>query len=139
MSTVSGASPAPIYSDTKYTTQPVSTQSTQGTGKMGQEQFLNLLITQLKNQDPMDPMKDTEFVSQLASFSSLDKMGTLTQTMQSASAVGMIGKQVTTTKNVQGVVASMSINNGTVYINTDKGDQIAYSDVQQVTNPTTTK
>lgn len=130
---------APIFNDPTYTTQPSNQKSTVGTGQMGQGDFLNLLITQLKNQNPLDPMKDTEFVSQLATFSSLDKMNTLTQTMQSTSAVSMIGKQVTTSKNLTGVVASMSVKSGTVYLNTTAGDQIAYSDVQNVTNPATTK
>jgi len=43
-------------------------------GSLGQEAFLNLLITQLKNQNPLEPMDGTEFVTQLAQFSELDEV-----------------------------------------------------------------
>jgi len=53
--------------------------STQGsltgqTGQIGQEEFLNLLVHQLQNQDPLNPMKSEEFAVQLAQFSSLEQL-----------------------------------------------------------------
>jgi hypothetical protein len=45
-----------------------------GTKDLGEDQFLSLLVTQLKNQDPLQPMENTEFVTQLATFSSLEKL-----------------------------------------------------------------
>ncbi|ETR69936.1 MAG: flagellar basal-body rod modification protein FlgD [Candidatus Magnetoglobus multicellularis str. Araruama] len=41
---------------------------------MNKEQFLTLLVAQLQNQDPLNPMESTEFTSQLAQFSSLEQM-----------------------------------------------------------------
>ncbi len=41
---------------------------------IGEDVFLNLLVTQLKNQDPLEPMEGTQFVTQLAQFSELDEM-----------------------------------------------------------------
>lgn len=82
---------------------------------LGKQDFLNLLVTQLKFQDPLNPTENTEFVAQLAQFSSLENsqnmsqslegMGTrledlLDQQQQSAnvvshaSATNVIGKQV---------------------------------------------
>ncbi|MFW6273346.1 MAG: flagellar hook capping FlgD N-terminal domain-containing protein [Halanaerobium sp.] len=40
---------------------------------LGQDAFFEILITQLQNQDPLNPMEDREFVSQMAEFSSLEK------------------------------------------------------------------
>lgn len=43
-------------------------------GKLDQNDFLNMLLTQLQNQDPMNPMDNTEFASQLAQYSSLEQL-----------------------------------------------------------------
>lgn len=40
---------------------------------MGQDDFLKLLVTQFTNQDPMSPMKDTEYIAQMAQFTSLEQ------------------------------------------------------------------
>ena len=43
--------------------------------------FFKLLITQLKNQSPMEPMKNREFISQMASFTSLEQMRQMNENM----------------------------------------------------------
>ena len=69
---------------------------------MGKDDFMQLLIAQLKNQDPMKPMEDKEFITQLAQFSSLEAMEKMTQQMEDLTgsqmlvqAATLIGKQVT--------------------------------------------
>lgn len=49
---------------------------------LGKDAFLNILITQLQNQDPTQPMDDKEFISQMAQFSSLEQMQNMTTAMQ---------------------------------------------------------
>ena len=44
---------------------------TQITSQVGQDQFLKLMVAQLKSQDPLEPIKDQEFLGQLAQFSTL--------------------------------------------------------------------
>jgi len=68
---------------------------------MGKDDFLTLLVAQLKNQDPMKPMEDREFVTQLAQFSSLEALEKLNEKLEAVAgaqllgeAAGLIGKQV---------------------------------------------
>lgn len=74
------------------------TGTTNNNGFVSQSTFLTLLITQLKNQDPMNPQDSSQFVSQLASFSSLEQMTQVNTKMESVlenSVVSMIGHNVT--------------------------------------------
>ncbi|MBI3803006.1 MAG: flagellar hook assembly protein FlgD [Nitrospirae bacterium] len=87
------------------TTPPTqSTAVTQAVNQLGADTFLRLLTAQLQFQDPLQPMDSTQFVTQLAQFSQVEKavdmnksIGTLTQYMASInnySAAGLIGKNV---------------------------------------------
>lgn len=49
---------------------------------LDKDAFLKLLTTQLANQDPLSPMEDTEFIAQLAQFSSLEQMSALNKTVE---------------------------------------------------------
>jgi flagellar basal-body rod modification protein FlgD len=61
---------------------------------LGKNEFLQLLAVQMSNQDPLEPTSDTEFIAQLATFSSLEQMQEMNQSITSARAYSMIGKDV---------------------------------------------
>jgi flagellar basal-body rod modification protein FlgD len=68
--------------------------STKGTDALGKDAFLQLLVTQMKYQDPLNPNTDTEYVSQLATFSQLEQMQNLSQTSANSQAFGLVGANV---------------------------------------------
>lgn len=83
-------------------TSASSQSSVAATDRLGKQDFLRLLVAQLRNQDPMKPMDDTEFIAQLAQFSSLEALGNLDKRLESLAltqglgqASALIGKQVT--------------------------------------------
>ncbi len=71
-----------------------SDSSTTGTSSLGKDAFLQLLVTQMKYQDPLNPSTDTQFVEQLATFSQLEQMQNLNQTYSNSQAFGLVGMYV---------------------------------------------
>lgn len=58
-----------------------TSQKTVGTNALGKDAFLQLLVTQMQYQDPLEPTADTEFISQLAQLSSLEEMQNLNESL----------------------------------------------------------
>lgn len=81
-----------------------ATASTAATQELGQDAFLNLLVTQLQYQDPLNPQENEDFIAQLAQFSQVeqltnanDALGNLYQalaSMNNASMTQLLGQQV---------------------------------------------
>ena len=62
---------------------------------MGKDQFLKLFVAQLQHQDPMNPMQDSDFMGQMASFSTLEQVSNLASENAKTNAIGLIGRTVT--------------------------------------------
>lgn len=82
-----------------YSAQNVTTKSKEDNQTLGKDQFLKILITQLQNQDPMQPLQDKEFIAQMATFTSVEQLMNISKQLdvmnQSLGTVsGLIGKRV---------------------------------------------
>ena len=81
------------YNKTDRTNTSEAPSRTPG-GDLGKDEFLQLLVCQMKNQDPLEPNKDTDFIAQLAQFSALEQMQNLNATYEKSQAFSLIGKDV---------------------------------------------
>jgi len=83
--------------------KPTSLSAAAGIGRddLGKDAFLNLLVTQLQNQSPLEPQDNSEFIAQLAQFSQLEnaeqsneRLGSLLEASQLSQGAGLVGKTV---------------------------------------------
>jgi len=128
-----------VNSNTSYATS--STTSTRDTSsQLGKDDFLNLLVTQLRYQDPLNPTDNSEYISQLAQFSSLEQMNNMNSGISSMKALAMTGKYITAsvtddttgkTTSVEGTVDSVQMSSGetTLMVN---GTEVSLDDVTGV-------
>lgn len=72
-----------------------SAAKTKSTSELGFNDFLKLIAAQMQNQDMMNPMKDTDFIAQMAQFSSLQAIQNLSLVNTTTYSVGLLGKDVT--------------------------------------------
>jgi flagellar basal-body rod modification protein FlgD len=108
--------------------------------ELGKDEFLKILITQLTNQDPTEPMEDREFIAQMAQFSTLEQMTNMTDQferlgalLEGGQAVSILGKSVDIISNgslVQGVVEEVT--GGDYPQVLVGGDYYDYASVQRV-------
>ena len=121
-------------------------------GALGKNQFLQLLVQEMTNQDPLKPADNTQFIAQLAQFSSLEQMqnlntsfGSMQTAFQEAQARGLLGVTVkavnsNTGAEVDGTVDQVVLNSTTASDGTQQttvqvdinGTKVNLSDVTSV-------
>ncbi|MBN1257536.1 MAG: hypothetical protein JXA52_07505 [Planctomycetes bacterium] len=111
--------------------------------EVSQDEFLQLLVAQMTHQDPLEPMDNAEFMSQLAQLQALDEQIQTNETLsamhlesQLGSASSLLGTLVTgmndNNAQVEGIAARISVDNGVAYIVLDNMQKLALSEVTQV-------
>jgi flagellar basal-body rod modification protein FlgD len=118
------------------------------TQMLSQQDFLNLLVTQMTSQDPLKPIDNQDMLSQMVQFSTLSANTTMQSTLGSmqsgqdfSQATSLLGRQVTlqvdSSTTAQGVVTGIDTSSGVPQI-TVNGQSYSLSQVLSVTNTTTT-
>lgn len=81
--------------DTSSVSNVVAANSTtENKNTLDKDAFLKLLVTQMQYQDPMEPTSNTEYMSQMAQFSSVEQMQNLTSTITSGQSMSLTGQYV---------------------------------------------
>lgn len=128
---------SPDDSRIKYRKEDTAPKNT-----LDKDAFLNLLVTQLRHQDPLNPTDDKEFLAQMAQFSSLEQMQNMNKTLENTKAFSLIGKEIQATivnkqtsdvEIVQGKVDFVKITNNKAYLLVGNRE-IAVEDVTLVTD-----
>ena len=128
------------------TRQP-STKTRLAGSELGEDAFMTLLLAQLKNQDPLKPMEDRDFIAQLAQFNSLNQLTQMNRTLSEmittqsmAQASALIGKTVTGTgvdgSDLTGVVTGLHLSGSKVILDV-AGKELPLSGVRSVTQTQT--
>lgn len=110
--------------------------------KMGKEDFLKLFVAQLQYQDPLEPLKNEEFTSHLAQFSSLEELGNIKDEISKLSTKydkqiflysDLIGKTVKTSGSnpVEGKVTAINIGED-ITITLDNSKQCILQDIVEI-------
>ncbi|WP_078499339.1 flagellar hook capping FlgD N-terminal domain-containing protein [Paenibacillus selenitireducens] len=116
---------------------------------LGKDDFFKILITQMTNQDPTQPLNDREMIAQMAQFSSVEQLmnisNVLTSMQQSlGGSSGLIGKQISwtttgaTPEKKTGVVESIIVRDGVQYAKVGE-DEVLLSKVEKIENPVATE
>jgi flagellar basal-body rod modification protein FlgD len=103
-----------------------SETGTVGKAELGKDAFLNLLVAQLKYQDPSSPTDSSQFMQQTATFTMVEKLEELAKAQTSmvnaqnlASATSLVGREISWTEGTAtktGVVTAVQMNNGTAQL-----------------------
>lgn len=94
--------------------------------ELGQKQFLELFVTQVQNQDPLEPTEQTDFLQQLAQFSTVEgleslntKFSDMLQLELVASGSNILGQEITTDDGLTGIAQEIRQEDGQVLVNID--------------------
>jgi len=105
--------------------------------------FLKLLITQIKTQNPLEPMKTQEFTSQIAQFTSIEQLLTIEKLLkmsflnyQLQNAISLIGRKVSALNSdgslISGVVENVLFTENKICLTLDTGDKVLFETIFEI-------
>ena len=98
--------------------------SNKSNSDMNKDTFLQLLVAQMKYQDPLEPTSNTEYISQYATFTQVEEIQNMAASMELSRASSLVGQEVMietkddsgVTRSVQGKVDYVTYENGKAYV-----------------------
>ena len=108
------------------TTSSNSKSTNKNPSSLDKNAFLNLLVAQMKYQDPLEPTSNTEYISQFATFSQLEEMQNVTSALDMQRASSLVGKYVTMNVTNSVTKATESVSGRVDYVETKDGKTYLY-------------
>jgi flagellar basal-body rod modification protein FlgD len=109
-------------------------------GTLGKDEFLKLLVGQLRHQDPLNPLNDAEFMGQMAQFTQVEQLTNMAKGLELDRAFALIGREVTYRNSegdlVRGLVERVVTENGKLTLTVNGRTGIDPTSVVQVGLPT---
>jgi flagellar basal-body rod modification protein FlgD len=113
------------------------------------EDFINMMVTQLQNQDPMEPAKNEQLLAQMSQISQMESSSNLTKSIEKltlqnslSSAGSMIGKMIKGKDekgvDIDGMVSSVRVQDGEIHLELDNGKKLPLGNVLSITTPSNT-
>ena len=121
MSAIANVVDGVITNQTSATAE--AAKSTKAGGSLDKDAFLQLLVAQMKYQDPLEPTSNTEYISQLATFSELEEMQNLSASMDMSRANSLIGQYVFMNEEdgyAEGAVDYVVYQGGKIYLSIEE-------------------
>ena len=124
-------------------TPAAPTARSSGKYELGPEDFIKMMVTQLQNQDPLEPAKNEQLLSQMSQIGQLQGSTDLQRSLKTlvlqnnlSSAGNLIGKQVEGLDGagdpVDGVVRTVQVKEGAVWLELESGQTVNLSNVTQI-------
>jgi flagellar basal-body rod modification protein FlgD len=149
MTTATGVTQGPTGNLADYnkptTTDPETVSAATNSTSSDKDMFLKLLLAQMKYQDPMNPTDSTQYLSQMAQFTTVEKLGDMVDNTNSMlatnrmqSALGMIGATVEygVGKDASsGIVTGITVIDGTPQLVVDSKTKVPLTDLTSVKVP----
>ena len=130
-----------VTSETAYQSNQ---KSDEARDELGKDAFFDLLTTQLKNQNPLKPMDNTKFISQMAEFSSLEQMSNMNSSLSEfiksqsvTQGASLIGKTVETVnedtgKTESGKVSQVGFENDKMFAYLENGKKVSMDGISKI-------
>jgi flagellar basal-body rod modification protein FlgD len=127
-------------------TSATATSGTSEKSGLGKDAFLKLVVTQLQNQNPLDPIGNSDFLAQLAQFGSLEQSQQLNENLTEllaksgaeslSEAANLVGRSIefsdSSGRQVPGIVSAVSLRSGAVYLDVGTGSDVPLSSLVRI-------
>ena len=107
-----------------------------GMNELDGEAFLQLLVAQIQNQDPMNPMEDRDFIAQMAQFSTLTEMQSMVQNQLTMLGASLLGNrysiETSAGEQIEGTIDTATWQNGNLVLKTEQGQTLQMDQISSL-------